>query len=170
MGGRRLEATGRCLFAMLVSEKITYNEYWGGAAYADKKPVRNGSSRMLVGDNIYYLNPESGNWQQADSHHSNVDGSVNSKNQSADTKSDKVLISRCFWYFGIDAPLVPASVLAAIGFQNRVGHRVYDYSKCVGLIAWLHNSFSSTRNTVQADPYDFDMSGRRYSGHGSKIT
>jgi uracil-DNA glycosylase len=58
MGGARLKATGRCIFAMRVSEKITYNDYWVNPLYLDKRPVRNGSCRMMVGDNIYYFDPK----------------------------------------------------------------------------------------------------------------
>src|SRR5688572_18085094 len=55
MGGARLGATGRCVFAMRVTETLSFNEYWFGSQYRDKRPVRNGSRRMLVGDNIYHL-------------------------------------------------------------------------------------------------------------------
>src|SRR5690349_20991643 len=47
MGGTRLRATGRCVFAMRISAKITFHEYWSNPAYLDKKPVRNGSCRMI---------------------------------------------------------------------------------------------------------------------------
>ena len=97
MGGGRLNATGSCVFAMRITGKITFNEYWLNPIYFDKKPVRNGSCRMMVGDNIYFLNPSNGKWQQADSHHSNVDGSLNEKNLSTDTKSDKILLSHHFY-------------------------------------------------------------------------
>src|SRR5438093_377218 len=53
MGGARLKATGRCVFAMLVTGSLSFNEYWSSPAHFDKRPVRNGSSRMMVGDNIY---------------------------------------------------------------------------------------------------------------------
>ena len=169
MGGSRLKATGHCVFAMRISEKVTYNEYWANPIYFDKKPVRNGSCRMMVGDNIYYLDPESQKWHQADSHHSNADGSVNPKNLSTDTKSNKVLISRHFYYFGIKAPPVPADIITAIGFENGIGHRVYKNGECIGLIDWLHNNFGGLVNRVQAHPYDFESSDKRYSGNGSKI-
>jgi hypothetical protein len=55
MGGRRLNAVGRCVYAMRVSSKITFNEYWTNPKYLDKKPVRNGSRKMMVGDNIYFI-------------------------------------------------------------------------------------------------------------------
>lgn len=169
MGGGRLNATGRCVFAMRITEKITFNEYWLSPVYLDKRPIRNGSFRMMVGDNIYFLNPESNQWQQADSHHSNADGSLNEKNLSTDTKSDKVLISRHFYYFGNSAPNVPADIISEIGFKNGIGHRVYDREKCVRLTAWLESTFGLEVNTVQGDPFDFEISDKRYSGEGSKI-
>src|SRR4051812_44625037 len=54
IGGGRLGATGRCIFAMQISAKITFNEYWLNPIYLAKKPVRNGSRKMMVGDNIYH--------------------------------------------------------------------------------------------------------------------
>jgi hypothetical protein len=50
---------------MYITEKISFNEYWGNPAYLDKKPVRNGSKKMMVGDNIYHRDP-TGQWHQAD--------------------------------------------------------------------------------------------------------
>jgi hypothetical protein len=169
MGGNRLNATGRCVFAMQISGKITYNEYWLNHIYFDKKPVRNGSCRMMVGDNIYYLEPTTSKWNQADSHHSNPDGTINAENLNTDTKSDKVLISRRFFYFGRNAPLVPPDMIANIGFKNGIGHRVYERGECAKLIDWLEQNFGLVVNTVHGDPYDFEISDKRYSGKGSKI-
>jgi hypothetical protein len=169
MGGGRLRATGRCIFAMQVSDKITFEEYWSSPIYLDKKPVRNGSSKMLVGDNIYHREPKSQKWQQADSHHSHPDGSPNLENLGRDTKCDKVLISRHFWYFGNTAPKVPPDIITSIGFKNGVGHRVYDYGRCAHLLEWLNKNFRSMLNRTQADPHDFRISDKRFSGHGSKI-
>lgn len=169
MGGGRLNATGRCIFAIRVTEKITFNEYWLNPVYFDKRPVRNGSRRMMVGDNIYYLNPIDNKWRQADSHHSMADGSLNEKNLSTDTKSDKVLISRHFYYFGSAAPHVPADIVQQIGFKNGIGHRVYDSKKCKRLIDWLEGAFIADLNQLQGDPFDFEISDKRYSGEGSEI-
>src|SRR5687767_10285479 len=62
IGGRRLKATGRCIFAMRVSKRITFNEYWSDPTYRDKKPVRNGSCKMMVGDNIYHYDSAKKKW------------------------------------------------------------------------------------------------------------
>jgi hypothetical protein len=59
MGGSRLDATGRCVFAMQITKKLSFDEYWSDSRYAVKKPVRNGSRTMLVGDNIYHRDSKS---------------------------------------------------------------------------------------------------------------
>jgi hypothetical protein len=169
MGGRRLGAIGKCLFAMRVTQKITFNDYWSEPEHRDKKPVRNGSNRMLVGDNIYHYDSKARQWRQADSHHSNSDGSVNQHNLRNDTKTDKVLLSRHFFYFGMKAPVVPERLLAAIGFANGRNYRVFDADACVKLIQWLHTSYPSLLNTVAADPWDFHQSEKRYSAGDNKI-
>jgi len=93
VGGRRLQATGRCIFLMNVSEIITFDTYWSDARFMAKKSFRNGSPKMMVGDNIYHRNPITMDWIQEDSHHSKLDGSTNLKNLQTDTKSVNVLIS-----------------------------------------------------------------------------
>lgn len=169
IGGSRLNAPGRCIFAMRITEKLTFNEYWSLPAYTEKKPVRNGSQKMMVGDNIYHYTPIGKRWHQADSHHSHADGSINFDNLRRDTSTENVLISRHFFYFGIEAPPIPAKILNAIGFKNGIGHRKYDSKVCVALIDWLHNTFGDSLNTVTADPFDFDKSEARYSTGNNKI-
>jgi len=126
VGGCRLKATWHCVYAMRVTQKITFNEYWKNPIYFDKKPVRNGSRKMMAGDNIYYLDTMQNTWCQADSYHSNPDGSTDLLHLSKDTSSDKVLISRHFFYFGKEAPLVSRDLLNAIGYKNQIGHRVFE--------------------------------------------
>ena len=170
MGGSRLRATGRCIYAMRVTEVVTFNQYWANPVFLDKKPVRNGSSKMMVGDNIYYFDEESKEWHQVDSHHSNPDGSVNLHNLRTDTQTtDKVLISRHFFYFGVDAPKVPGKLLNAIGYKNLRNYRVFDYETCRRLIYWLESSFSNSLNQVVGDPFDFSSSEKRYSAGNNKI-
>jgi hypothetical protein len=169
MGGARLNAAGRCIFAMAVTAKITFDEYWSNPAYLAKRPVRNGSSKMMVGDNIYLRDPRSHKWCQADSHHSNPDGSPNSYNLKRDTATDQVLISRHFFYFGSAAPVVPRRIIDAIGFKNGIGHRVFNANTCRQLITWLETTHRQSLNLFVAPPFDFDDSDRRYSGRGSKI-
>jgi hypothetical protein len=169
MGGDRMNLTGQCIFAMKVSKTLSFNEYWSKPEFLDKKPVRNGSSRMMVGDNIYFRNPATTTWHQADSHHSNPDGSVNRHNLENDTQTDRVLLSDYFYYFGTDAPVVPQNILRSIGFKNGIGHRVFPQDKCSALIGWLNDEFAHVLNLVNSDPYYFNISEKRYSLRGNKI-
>jgi hypothetical protein len=169
MGGARLGATGRCIFAMRVTSKTNFDAYWSNPAYLDKKPVRNGSRKMLVGDNIYYRDSSGKAWNQADSHHSNTDGSINFDNLRADTKTDQVLISNHFFYFGREAPIVPTAIIDSIGYRNGRKHRVFTIDRCSQLISWLETTHRQSLNIVSGRPFDFDISDRRYSGRGSKI-
>lgn len=169
MGGRRLKATGKCVFAMKVTETLTFNEYWASAIFFDKRPVRNGSSVMMVGDNIYHHDQPGSPWAQSDSHHSHPDGSPNPLNINKDTSVDRVLTSREFFYFGRAAPAVPSGLLEELGFQNRIGHRVFDATDCGALLAWI-KSHKEAQNRIAADPFDFDESAKRYTGRGSSIS
>jgi hypothetical protein len=170
MGGSRLSAAGRCIFAMRVSDTRTFDQYWSNIAYFDKRPVRNGSRRMMIGDNIYHRQDGQQNWHQEDSHHSNPDGSINEHNLLRDTKADRVLISRHFFYFGASAPLIPVSLLREIGFTNGIGHRVYPLGTCSKILSWLERRFSHCLNQVVNDPFDFNRSNARYSVKTDKVT
>lgn len=169
LGGGRLNATGKCIFAMKVTQKLTYNEYWGSPDFHDKKPVRNGSKVMMLGDNIYHYNNDAGSWSQAHSHHSNSDGSINEYNLGKDTKSPMVLASRHFYYFGKSAPVVPENLLTDIGYENRLGHRVFDYQIASGLVEWVENSYRDSLNLVLADPFDFEHNKAHYSYETNKM-
>lgn len=170
MGGARLKATGRCIFAMRVTEKLTFNQYWSSPRLLDKRPVRNGSQKMMVGDNIYYFDEAAGVWHQADSHHSNLDGTINQDNLARDTRADGVLISRHFYYFGRKAPVVPKALLGALGYKNQRSHRVIEYAEARRLVEWIQNSFLGSLNQVSGDPFDFEESQKRYSARTNKIT
>lgn len=170
VGGSRLKATGKCIFAMKVTEKITFNEYWTNPKYQDKKPVRNGSKKMLLGDNIYFYDEANDKWTQAHSHHSNSDGSMNEYNKNRDTTSKNVILSKHFYYFGASAPLIPQKILSDINYKNGIGYRKFTLVVAEVLIKWLEDNFLETLNLVKADPYDFDKSESHYSVNTNRIT
>ena len=169
MGGARLKATGRCIYAMRVTDTRTFDQYWAAKEFFDKRPVRNGSRVMMVGDNIYRRETPNGEWIQQDSHHSNPDGTPNQLNIDKDTRADRVLISRDFYYFGRNAPPVPSEILKALGFKNKIGHRKFNTAGRDTFLSWLLQNHAGDRNFVVADPFDFEKTEKRYSGRGSKL-
>jgi hypothetical protein len=169
MGGSRLSATGRCIFAMQVTKKISFDDYWVDPTYAVKKPVRNGSKMTLVGDNIYHRDSQSAAWQQEDSHHSADDGTANLYNLERDTSSNNVLISNRFLYFGKSAPEVPPEILHSIGYKNVRSHRRIGQDVAQPIIDWLLSEYSRTLNVLAGYPFDFDNSALRYSAGDNRL-
>lgn len=169
VGGRRLKATGKCVYLLKVSETLAFNEYWSDIRFQKKKPMRNGSLLMMVGDNIYHQQTDSDSWVQEDSHHSNQDGTCNPVNLKRDTSSSNVLISEHFYYFGISAPQVN---LQSIGYKNHIGQSKKPLSdKAVSVfINTIEQQNKSRVNLVLDDPFDFLSAMKRVDQATGKIT
>ncbi len=163
MGGKDLKATGRCIYVMRVTGHITFNQYWKSDQFRGKRPVRNGSRKKMVGDNVYRTDPKTGAWLQENCVHSQPSGAQDQPNTEHDTGTDRVLISEAFYYFGANAPEVPAKLLDQIGYQNRRGHRVYQEEDCRKLLDWIKGKAGQQANRVLGDPFQFRMSDKRYS-------
>lgn len=155
IGGANLKSVKqKCILLMKVTEKISFNDYWEDNRFAIKKPARNGSHVHILGDNIYHQD-DNNDWIQEDSHHSNADGSFNMTNLERDTRTDQVLISRHFYYFGDKAVDID---LDSIGY-----HRIRDYIKLSldysipanDLIKKIDAEFHSDKNIVISDPCQF---------------
>jgi len=154
---------------MRVSEKITYDEYWSDSRFSCKKPLRNGSLLMMVGDNIYHKNKDTNDWVQEDSHHSNPDGTINVLNLKRDTSSSYVLLSDHFYYFGKSAPIVELSM---INYKNHRGYSVRSLSDngVNEFIAKIERSYKACANLVLDDPFDFSHATKRVDQSTGKLS
>jgi hypothetical protein len=114
--------TGHLVFAMRVDEALTYDEYWYDPRFRAKRPDLTGSLKQAFGDNIYWHDDVEG-WHQLDSHHSLADGSPNTANVIHDTKTNRVLVSQYYAYFGSAAPLIPRSLRIPEDICGVRGHR-----------------------------------------------
>lgn len=90
---------------MRVEETMSFDEYWEDERFRCKRPVFNKGVIHMYGDNIYHHVGEE--WMQEFSHHSMQDGSINYVNLNRDTKTDRVLIAKDFYYFGNNAIDIP---------------------------------------------------------------
>lgn len=169
MGGSKIKATGRCVYFMQVTGSMSFNEYWAEPMFKCKQPVRNGSRKVMVGDNIYHRADKADLWAQADSHHSNPDGSPELWNIATDTSVDRMLYSTRFVYYGSSAPVVPQALLDEIGYTNRIDHRTFESWQCGALIAWMEARPADHWNMVLADPFQFSHSGARYSKKDDRV-
>jgi Nucleotide modification associated domain 2 len=169
MGGAKLKAVGRCIYAMQVTDTRTFDAYWDDPMFHSKRPARNGSRKTIMGDNIYHRSVGAMAWVQEDSHHSQVDGSPEPSNIKNDTQTNRVLISHSFYYFGDKAPLIPHHILSHLGYRNQIGHRKFPLVGAQPLLDWIHANYRGRTNTVIGDPYQFMESGARYSKGMDKI-
>lgn len=156
-GSARLKRQNQLIYAMKVTNKISFNKYWTDPHFETKKPVMNGSLKKMYGDNIYYSNGT--NWIQADSHHSLKDGSTNDYNLIRDTSVDAVLISDEFYYFGTTPVIIPSNLLDHV-IKKGPGHRYVNSEAGEKLLAFISNRYSLG---YHGDPTEFN-SFKRYDG------
>lgn len=168
VGGGRLQATGKCIYLMRVSEILTFDRYWSDPRFRKKRPFRNGSLVMMVGDNVYHRNSVTGDWIQEDSHHSNPDGSTNTKNLRTDTQSENVLVSDYYFYFGVEGISVD---LASINYKNRRNHGKKSFGKpeVAAFVEDIEEENGKHRNVVIANPHDFKHAAKRVDQGSGKI-
>ena len=123
-GSSRSDRDRYLVYAMLVSETLTFDEYWESPRFRQKRPNLRGSKKQAFGDNIYFKDTR-GEWHQADSHHSFSDGSANPHNISHDTRVDRVLLSIDYAYWGDSGPELPQEFRNYNGFDIRAkrGHK-----------------------------------------------
>jgi hypothetical protein len=140
----------KLIYAMIVDEKLTFNEYWTDERFQYKKPVLNGSIVEMMGDNIYFYNEHKKKWIQADSHHSLDKGKINKDNVLNDTQSDSVLVSTHFIYFGKDSVSLPPSFKEEIIVGRS--HRCINDEDSKAIWLWLKKSYPPG---IHADPTNF---------------
>jgi hypothetical protein len=132
------------VYAMRVSEAMTFEEYWADPRFERKKPNLRGSKKQAFGDNIYSRDPGSGRWCQLDSHHSLNDGSPNAANIQTDTSTNRILVSEDFVYWGGCGPRLPQDLhswgpqreklCAVFGHKNRFPPKMVE-----DVIGWVRS-------------------------------
>ena len=164
IGSSNYKIMGNVVFAMKVTEALTYDQYWSDSRFTLKKPILTGSVKQAFGDNIYHTNPRTGKWIQSNSHHSLETGAPNPKNIEHDTQSSRVLLSSEYIYWGATGPKVPpkfsTSKILKICIGKR-GHTICTSEKHIDVfVSWLKSfnatgfagapaEFSKHRNRVQ---------------------
>lgn len=140
-GSSKYKLMGHVVFAMKVTETLTYDQYWNDPRFLQKRPILTGSFKQAFGDNIYHSNPKTGQWVQVNSHHSLETGAPNPKNIEHDTKATRVLLSSEYIYWGATGPKIPARFSKSKTFKiciGRRGHNVCTSEKRIkSFISWL---------------------------------
>jgi hypothetical protein len=155
-GAKGLRRAGHLVYAMRVTEVLTWDQYAADLRFARKKPFRRGSRKQTCGDNIYYRALPADSWQQRDSFHSCADGTADVDHVAIDTSVDRVLVSEDFVYLGGTGPLIPDWLHDAQGrhlCKQGIGHSKFDEPKLIAdFVGWI-NSLGETG--FQGCPYEW---------------
>lgn len=108
---RNIRRGGFLVYAMKVTETMSFDEYSKDERFEPKKPYRYGSRKQSCGDNIYYRNTTLSEWQQYDSFHSDNLGQLNQDHVARDTAVNRILLSDHFVYFGGQGPEFPQELV-----------------------------------------------------------
>lgn len=121
--GSKTHGRGGCgVYCMRVTEAMSFEEYWADPRFTCKRPVFAGGRKERQGDNIYFRAADEDDWFQAPSRHSHEDGSPNERHIERDTRSNRVLISDDFIYWGGTGPEIPEFAGRSV-VHSGVGHR-----------------------------------------------
>lgn len=131
---------GRLVYAMRVTEALTWDQYSIDPRFHSKRPFRRGSRKQTCGDNIYFRMGAGAPWQQRDSFHSREDGSADPEHVNRDTGVNRVLVSQDFVYFGGEGPPLP-DLRDAQGrplCKHGIGHSKFDDQILIAqFVDWL---------------------------------
>lgn len=140
-GSSEIGRKGYLVYAMRITEIMSFSEYWTDKRFRRKRPNLRGSKKQAFGDNIYFRSGH-GIWQQLDSHHSYTGGRSNPHNIKHDTQTDRVLLSDDFAYWGGLGPTIPKrfrdydgqDICAQRGYKNK-----FPRSMRKEFAAWSHS-------------------------------
>lgn len=138
---RSIRRGGYLVYAMRVTEVMTFDEYSIDPRFASKKPFRFGSRKQSCGDNIYFRPTIYSAWQQRDSFHSLPNGAPNPDHIRRDTGTNRVLISSDYVYFGGQGPMIPDELRDVNGrslCKHGIGFTAFDDQELVvSLEQWI---------------------------------
>ena len=138
-GSKSKGREGYLVYAMRVTEEMSFADYWADTRFHHKRPDMYGSMKKAFGDNIYHRGKNTGEWCQLDSHHSYAKGAQNHRNVQNDTKVDRVLISDDFIYFGGLGPQLPPFRGESICHSTQGDRCRFSEEVVEDFIAWVRS-------------------------------
>jgi hypothetical protein len=134
---------GHIVYAMKVTETMTFDDYSKDVRFEAKKPFRRGSRKQSCGDNIYFRDTPKSAWRQRDSFHSTENGQLHLQHVTRDTGVNRVLVSDDFLYFGGTGPGFPDNLQDGDGrllCKRGIGRSRFDDPQLVqDLEYWLRS-------------------------------
>lgn len=139
-GSVSMKNEGRLIYAMKVEEIISFDEYWNDPRFQYKKPYLKGTLVQMYGDNFYHTVDE--RMVQEPSAHSNPDLEQRIKLYNKDVKGKRVLLSKTFYYFGDNCPLIPAELQTICSSGRAYKYKKITEEQIKSFVSWLESNYS----------------------------
>lgn len=137
----------RLVYAMQLSEVLSFECYYADERFKKKKPVVKGSWRERCGDNMYFGNSH-GVWKQHRTIYHHEQYLI-----EKDLRHPFVFVAEHFYYFGDKAIEIPAEYRELI--RNKQGCKWrHDERVVEGFLFWLQVTFSPGIHGNPADNQD----------------
>lgn len=165
-GSKAMGNLGKLVYAMRVEEILTFDQYYEDPRFQCKKPIKYGSLAYMYGDNVYHTDKSEHpvrKYIQDECAHSHDDGSFYQEHYDRDTKSDKVLLSKTFYYFGnrcFDLPEEFAFI--RLGETDMRGNNTYkdlsgEDAKIQSFVDWLSSNYTPGVHGVPCNWKEFNL-------------
>ena len=139
-GSVSMKNEGRLIYAMKVEEIISFDEYWNDPRFQYKKPYLKGTLVQMYGDNFYHTVDE--RMVQEPSAHSNPDLEQRIKLYNKDVKGKRVLLSKTFYYFGDNCPLIPAELQTICSSGRAYKYKKITEEQINSFVSWLESNYT----------------------------
>lgn len=139
-GSVSMKNEGRLIYAMKVEEIISFDEYWNDPRFQYKKPYLKGTLVQMYGDNFYHTVDE--HMVQEPSAHSNPDLEQRIKLYNKDVKGKRVLLSKTFYYFGDNCPLIPTELQTICSSGRAYKYKKITEEQIKSFVSWLESNYT----------------------------
>lgn len=139
-GSVSMKNEGRLIYAMKVEEIISFDEYWNDPRFQYKKPYLKGTLVQMYGDNFYHTVDE--RMVQEPSAHSNPDLEQRIKLYNKDVKGKRVLLSKTFYYFGDNCPLIPTELQTICSSGRAYKYKKITEKQIKSFVSWLESNYT----------------------------
>ncbi len=116
-GSNSKNRQGFLVYAMRITEVLSLDEYWRDHRFQSKKPQEAGCWKEACGDNVYSWDPLTNEWIQDEASYHCDYGPCH------DARTDRVLISEDFIYWGGDGPPIPPEFGGVDVLCSTQGHK-----------------------------------------------
>jgi hypothetical protein len=131
----------KLIYLMKVTGKITFQEFWSSKKFASKKPNINADKIMdKIGDNIY--KPKNKNPKKITDYTQIKNVNHKEKHMKKDLSGEYVLLSDCFYYFGVNAVDLPKKIRPDVPKgQSAHGTQTKNIQRCRELILFIQKKY-----------------------------